>query len=294
MMLNTIEILEEFCKKGKYNLKKIEVINEEILFTGKDFLLMNSIVISVANNGWVASIYPDFQRIPSEKWVLFFLNINLFSNRYEQVKIKNNKLVVKEGEVKTNLLLLEFISLMHDPIENREYKNYVSSCNMTKQLGWGKILNYPIYPHNTDNGLELYSIYGPVVFKDTKYVPIKLIASNIYYFPDAQDYLSENEIREVQKDRYISIDDKGIKVVVADEKYRHIDVIIRSLLKIIGIRYRKNWNIINSSEFKKDPLYSRKISSVSHLMPDYSDVHTMRNNSGALQYKKTHTGGNNE
>lgn len=290
-MFSTVEILEEFCKKGKYNLKKIEVINEEILSTGKDFLLMNSIVISVANNGWVASIYPDFQKIPSEKWVFFSWNITLFNNRYEQAKTKNNKLIVQEGEVETNLLLLEFISLMHYPVENIEYKNYISSCNMAKQLGWGKILNYPIYPHNTDNGLELYSIYGPIVFKDTKYAPIKLITSNVYYFPDAQEYLSEDEISDIQGDNYISINENGIKVVVEDEEYRHIDVIIRSLLKIIGIRYRKNWNIINSSELKKDPLYSRKISSVSHLMPDYSDIHTMRNNSGALQYKKTHTGG---
>lgn len=292
-MFNTVEILEEFCKKGKYNLKKIEVINEEILSTGKDFLLMNSIVISVANNGWVASIYPDLQRIPSEKWVLFSWNMTLLDKGYKQVKTKNNKLVVQTGEIETSLLLLEFISLMHHPVENREYKNYLFSCNMTKQLGWGKILNYPIYPHNTDSGLELYSIYGPIIFKDTKYVPIKLITSNIYYFPDAQDYLTENEIKEIQEDKYVLIDEKGIKIVVEDEKYRHIDIIIKSLLKVIGIRYRKNWNIINSSELKKDPLYSLKISSVSHLMPDYSDIHTMRNNTGALQYKKTHTGGNN-
>lgn len=292
-MFTPIEILEDFRKKGNYNIKKIEITNSDILSTENDFLLMNSIIISVANNGWVATIYPDLYRMSSKNWVTFSWNCNLLVNKYDQFLMKNGKLVAREGKINIGLLLLEFISLMQYPIKDENYKNYINSCNMMKQLGWGKILSYPFYPYSTAEGLELHSVYGPIVFKDTKYVPIKLTTSNVYYFLDATGYLTDDEIKHIRQDKYISIGENGIKVVVENEKYRHIDVIAQSLLKIIGVRYQKNWNIINSGTTIKNPLYSLKTAPLSHLIPDYSDIHTMRNNVGAIQYKKTHTGGHN-
>ena len=293
IMFKTIKILEEFCKKSNYNIKKIEIFNKDILATGKDFLLMDSIVISVANNGWVASIYPDLYRISSKNWVVFSWNSKFLSNKYDQFLIKDGKLIAREGKIETGLLLLEFMSLMQYPIKDDSYKEYMNSCDMMSQLGWKKILKYPFYPSNTENGLELYTIYGPIVFKNTKYVPIKLTVSNVYYFPEALHYLSDEEIQKISQNKYISVEESGIKVVVENEKYRHVDIIAQSLLKVIGVRYQKNWNVINSGTTIKNPLYSLKSSPLSHLMPDYSDIHTMENNIGAIQYKKTHTGGSN-
>lgn len=292
-MFETIKILEEFYEKSNYNIKKIEIFNKDILATGKDFLLMDSIVISVANNGWVASIYPDLYRISSKNWVVFSWNSKFLSNKYDQFLIKDGKLIAREGKTETGLLLLEFMSLMQYPIRDDSYEEYMNSCDMMSQLGWKKILKYPFYPNNTENGLELYTIYGPIVFKNTKYVPIKLAVSNVYYFPEALHYLSDEEIQKISQNKYVSVEENGIKVVVENEKYRHVDIIAQSLLKVIGVRYQKNWNVINSGTTIKNPLYSLKSSPLSHLMPDYSDVHTMENNIGAIQYKKTHTGGSN-
>lgn len=286
-MYNPIEILEDFRKKGTYNIRKIDIINDTMLSTGKDFLLMHTIVISIANNGWVASIYPDLYRVSSKKWTYFSWASNIIAGKYDQAIIKQGKLVVQEGEVNPGLILLEFISFMEFPVDNESFQSYTYACNMLYQLGWGKILNYPFYPINTQDGIELYSLYGPIIFNDTPYAPIKLTASNIYYFPQALDYLTEDEVKELEKDKYISINDGTIKIVVEDEKYRYIDTIIKSLLKIIGIRYGKNWIVIDNPISKKDPLYSSKISYFNHIIPDYNDVHTMRKNVGAIQYKKT-------
>lgn len=292
-MYTPIEILEEFRKEGSYSVRKINITNKSILSTGKDFLVMNSIVVSIANNGWVACVYPDLYRVSSRHWVYFSWNAKLLSNKYDQVKIKKGKLVIQEGEIKTGLLLLEFISLMKQPVDNYSFENYDKSCNIMRQLGWGKILNYPFYPHNTEEGLELYSLYGPVIFKDTNYVPIKLTASNVYYFPEATNYLTDEEIERINRDKFISVGNEGVKLVVEHEKYRYIDIIIKSFIKIIGVRYQKNWDVIDSEAFIRDPLYSPKASSMNHLIPDYTDAHTMKNNIGAVQYKKTHVGGNN-
>lgn len=281
-----LDALEALGGSSSYSVERITVTSSNILHTGRDFLLSGGVVISVANDGWFASIYPDLHKTSSQTWA-FFVFAAHHLNKYDQVKYSENRIIVKNGSIDPKEILLEFVSLMQIPVPSDKFKNYQQARNLVSQLGWSPLMSYPFHPVLDTNGIKLYSVYGQVIFRDSEYLPMKIAVSNLYIFPDIHKFVTDNEMQNLGKDPFISVSESGLKLVVEKGNYTSILSIISSMKKVIGLRYGNRWKKTYPSVADRSlPYHSKKLHDFDQLLVDYTDAHTMQHGQGVLRYKK--------